>query len=121
MQTKSSRLIMGAGASLSTVVSSVQSKVTRPTANDPVGAGSVRLVPCSSHSDPNNTPTPRTTKITNPAKPLNTRRLHRLLNSLPEVNAARATTTPISSHDTGGTTTNAKAVRVLRSPKTTSQ
>src|SRR5262245_17033184 len=109
IQTRSSRLVRETGASASTVVSSTQSSMARPTANGPVGAGSATSLLCSSQSDPNKIPTPRTPKIANTAKSLSIRRSSGVRNSLPATSAASGTTIAISSQDTGGTTMNANA------------
>src|ERR1700730_9598831 len=52
--------------------------MARPTANDPVGVGSVSSVLCSSQSEPNKTAIPRTPSIANTRKPLSIRRAHRV-------------------------------------------
>ena len=49
-----------------------------------MGIGSVVSVLCSSQSDANNTPTPRTPNIANTAKPLNIRRASRVLDIVGE-------------------------------------
>ena len=67
-------MLPGPGASVSNVLSSVQSYIPRPTANDPVGVGSVISLLRSSQSNSNDTAIPRTPTIANAAIALNIRR-----------------------------------------------
>ena len=69
----------GAGARVSNVPSSVQSYVTRPTANGPVGVGSVMSLLCSNQSDPINAPIPRTPNRARTAMTFSARRTRRAL------------------------------------------
>ena len=59
VQARSSRFVPGTGASGSECRSSVQALIAWPTANDPVGVGSVVSVLCSSQSAPNSARFPR--------------------------------------------------------------
>src|ERR1700738_625823 len=69
--------------------------MVRPTANGPVGVGSVIWDSCSSQSDPKNTAIPRTPNIANTANTLNIRRASErgLLTDAVSISASRIQST----------------------------
>src|SRR5262245_52941390 len=73
IQTRSSRLVPGTGARVSSATASTQCWIARPTGNDPVGVGSVTSDLRSSQRNPKSAPSITTPNDASAAKPLGTR------------------------------------------------
>src|SRR5947209_16403148 len=107
IQTRSSRLVPGTGAKVSTFASSFQTWITRSTAYGPVGAGRTRSDLRSSQRKENN---PQTATLTNRASPVRLFTIQRdRAVFLLDISAMMGTNVTMISHDAGGTAMNAEA------------